>query len=187
MNLFVAIIPHGLPRISEIQTVLHDRFRQENFRFLRPEKLHVTFLFLGDHSEEECRRARDVFLSLEPPRVPSSDRTLRFNRIGPFPPGRRARVLALYDAGAPPSGIHEIRRRLAIGLESFRPDTRPFRPHLTLAYPRRQTSPVAVPPVEIPPVYREICELVLLVTRDEQGGSFYEALAAFPLCHSHCA
>lgn len=183
MNLFVAIFPGSDVYISERVSRGRDRFPKADYRYIASEKRHVTVLFLGDHDENDCQRARLIFSSLPGGLLEGSPPEIVFDRIGPFPPGRRSRVVALYGGSDPPSDLLEIRRLLMAGFATLRPDSRAFRPHLTVAYPRRGTRLRDVAPISIEPVRLVVREIALVATRNRENGSFYDVLAR---CHAKC-
>ncbi len=95
-------------------------------RATHPLDVHLTLRFLGPLTDDDlaaAERAADT-LNAEPV-------TVRIDRIGHF---ARARVLWCGPA-APGPGLIELAGRLekALGHQGFAPDTRPFRPHITLA------------------------------------------------------
>jgi len=99
-------------------------------RPVRPEQLHATLRFLGDTDEGlvgDIERAMRAAVDGVPPF------TVGLDGVGAFPSPRNARVVWLGMTGAEPLGrIAESLERSAIGM-GFRPEGRPFRPHLTCA------------------------------------------------------
>lgn len=189
MNLFVAIFPdrNETKDISTILTAHIHRFPEDRFRYIRPEKRHVTILFLGDFDQERCLRASERFSRW----ADTSQRTLQlrplvFDRIGTFPPGRRSGPLALTTSAQPDPSIVGVREELSLLLDEFSPDRRFFRPHLTVAYQRRKTPGLVVPKVSIAPITLCVSHLTLVATRPRQGASIYEILAAVPFGDTRC-
>lgn len=178
MNLFVAIFPDFAGPISETLSSVWTSDRVDRFRFVRPEKRHITVLFIGDHDEESCNRAREVFLSWQPPLSSPSELTIRHDRFGPFPPSRRSRVLAFYGTSEPPPALLLLHHQLTDLYAPFSPDRRRFRPHLTVAYPRGRTTLGEIQPVSVTPLELVARELSLVVTRTDARGSLYEIRAS---------
>ncbi len=135
MRLFIALDPSTGQRekLQELQMRLARSL--DGIRWVRPDGLHLTLKFLGDHDESmvplitaAMRRAAASANSFE----------LQFGGAGVFPSPRRARALW--------SGIHrgaaEV-KNLAARLErelapkGFPFENRPFRAHITLGRVRR--------------------------------------------------
>jgi 2'-5' RNA ligase len=145
----------------------------EGLRLIEPEHLHVTLCFLGWRDaaevqaiEEACNRASRSIAELE---------------LGPsiWLPPRRPRVLAveLLEAGGT---LASCQAALAGELECggfYRPEKRPFRPHVTVARVRRgQRAPArALPPP--PPLRFHAAAVTLFRSRLASTRARYEALA----------
>lgn len=100
-------------------------------RFVRAEHLHLTLVFIGEIVDE--RRAADI-IDIMRQDVSLSQFSLVFGGLGIFPPRRAPRVLWL---GTLDGAREAIELQAAIGARLARagvpPDSRPFRPHMTLA------------------------------------------------------
>ncbi len=102
-------------------------------RWVRPENVHLTLVFLGERGagavEALDRGLGPVFARFRP-------LELRPTVAGSFPPGRPARVLWLgLESG---DGLRELQSavaRIAAAVFGEEPESRPFHPHLTLARP----------------------------------------------------
>lgn len=109
-------------------------------RWVCPEALHVTLLFLGE-TPLQRRGALDEALGLacrgHAPCV------CRLGGVGVFPDARRPAVLwvGLDDHGALARLAGDLRQRVAAA--GFPSDDRPFTPHLTLGRVRRPSRPTA--------------------------------------------
>ncbi len=116
---------------------------RQGARWCRPEGLHLTLAFLGDCSEEALPRLGAVGDAVAGRREPF---ILRTAGLGGFPSFGAARVLWL---GLEPSPALEalaadLRTTLSAAREPF--DTKPFRPHLTLARFRAPVPADGFPP-----------------------------------------
>ena len=99
-------------------------------RVVAPGKWHFTLRFIGSVRAEERDRLANALSSIDP--GPAFH--VRFGKLGAFPNPRRARVLWV--------GITQGEKQLAqiarkvedvARMTGFPPETRPFRPHLTIA------------------------------------------------------
>lgn len=116
---------------------LIDQFAEtsDNFKWTRPDNLHITLNFLGELPEVElnsvCKVAERALAD-----APSFDLTL--HGVGAFPEVSRPRVVwAGIQTGA--EEMKAIQKRLSDGLEElgFPPERRQYRPHLTLGRIKR--------------------------------------------------
>ncbi len=114
-----------------------DRIR-EGFppaRWVRPANYHLTLVFLG---ELEASRVEALSAKLAPVFGAASRRDLLLDRAGWFPPRGAARVLWLGFEARP--ALDRLVARLARRCADFTgrdPETRPYRPHLTVARCRK--------------------------------------------------
>jgi 2'-5' RNA ligase len=182
MRLFLAIdLPEAL-RDEIAHRIEGLRNDLAGWRWLRPSSIHLTLRFLGEVGAEQ-----DASWRSEWRRVVSGRACVRFEvrGTGVFPGPRNARVLWL--------GIEEIGSSgrlaaLAAALEDaarglgLPPETRGFRPHLTIARAagrRRAAAPAADLDVGFP----EVTARSVVLFRSELGatGARYTALEEFPL------
>lgn len=111
------------------------------WRWIKPESIHLTLRFLGEvpqRIDDRCRRSwREVAAA-------ASRFRLRLDTIGSFPTRGRPRVLWV---GIDEVGSDGRLTTMAAAFEQaarengFEPESRPFRPHLTLARCRRSEHP----------------------------------------------
>ena len=145
-------------------------------RWVPPDNQHVTLKFLGATwprlTEWVTASVGDVAAANEPFRTHVSG-------LGAFPNDRRARVLwaGLDDPGS-------VFARLAATLDEvlareFKPEKRPFTPHLTVARFQPQVALGGLPPAESAPF--AVDSLVLYRSHLRRPAPVYEALATFPL------
>lgn len=151
-----------------------------DLRPVRPEALHVTLAFLGWQDEADAARIAGAAFApaaaLPRPRLAAS-------AVRAVPPrGPRLFALDLEDEAGAAAGLQAA---VSAALEServYRPERRPFWPHLTLARVRRGERRVA-PLAELPPPAEpfEAAELVLYRSTLQPQGAVYDPLARRPL------
>ena len=179
LRLFVAVdVPPDVREDLAVQVAkLHERVA--GGRWTPPENWHVTVAFLGrtwprllDWVREHVAAAA----SNSPPFATS------VQGIGAFPSWRRARVLwaGLADeAGAFAAAAGTVQTELA---KEFRPEERPFTPHLTIA---RLNPPAQVDRARVedlaPSRVFEVEEFVLYRSHLRRPAPVYEPLARFAL------
>jgi 2'-5' RNA ligase len=145
-----------------------------------PENLHVTLRFLGAVGPE---LVDEVASAVGAAAASTGPIVTRLDGLGAFPAPGRARVLW--------AGLDDRAGRmaaLALALDGalaprFRPEARPFRPHLTVARcdpPAR--LPAAFTSTRLEPVAFEVARAVLFESVSRGAGPpRYEPLAAHPL------
>lgn len=148
-------------------------------RFVRPEGLHVTLRFVGAIDREAVAPlAAAVGLEVSA----WSPFPLQLGALGLFPSARRPRVVSLgVEPEAPLAGLAAAVERGVVAA-GFAPESRSFRPHLTLARVRegRRIDP-AVLATKIEPLRFEAREVVLFESHPGEGGSIYTALERLEL------
>jgi 2'-5' RNA ligase len=149
---------------------------RRDVRPVRPEALHVTLVFLGWQDESAAERIADAaFGSLPAAPMPR----LTAAGVRPVPP-RNARLFALDldDEGGRAGALQEaISRALEAG-GWYRPEKRPFWPHMTLARVKRGERRVPPPPEQpAPPADPfEAGTLTLYRSTLRPQGAIYEPL-----------
>lgn len=167
--------------------ILQQRLEQVSggVRWTNPETLHLTLLFLGDvddrHLAQVCREVEMATRTIAP-------FTLHVAGLGAFPDLRRPKVLwAGVRQGS--DQLHALHHAIAARLIPaglYRPEERPYTPHLTLG---------RVPPhVSLPPLCRElhkraqweggstlIQEVVVFASQLERQGPVHTPLYRAPL------
>ena len=179
LRLFVAVeLPDAQKEaVEEAFRPWRDEFPQA--RWVPRENWHVTVKFLG----RTWPRLREWV----PERIEAAAGEVRPFRtalagVGSFPSRRRGRVLwaGLEDDGG---GWAHLARTLDEALiDEFPAETRPFRPHLTLA---RSDPPLSLPPpfaeTALATEEWEVDHLVLLRSHLRRPAARYEPLASFEL------
>lgn len=131
MRLFVAIdLPDRVrTAIAQAQQRLRAALGDAAPRWIKPEQLHLTLLFIGERDEVAAAGIVDVMG--EP--VPLAPFTFALGGIGVFPPHGAPRILwlGLVDGAREVSELHRlVAARLArVGVA---PEDRAFHPHLTI-------------------------------------------------------
>jgi 2'-5' RNA ligase len=188
LRIFCAVeLPDELrSRVAERARRLRTEFPDVRASWEKPEKLHITLKFLGDieHARVEALSgaAARAAASLEP-------FELTIDEPGSFPPHGQPRVLWL--------GIVDASGRLALmqrALEAecaavgFARESRPFKPHLTLARVRspQGARELAAAHRETPfgPQRFEVSGLVVMRSELGPGGSRYTPLSRHALQRS---
>lgn len=157
-RLFIALWPDGAVR--------HDLAAwRDGWRWPRPatpvrtERLHMTLHFIGDVEGERMPELAD---SLQ---LPFEGFPLKFERADLWPHG-----VAVLEPEAVPAPLAELHAELANVLErlALPVDTRPFRPHVTLA--RRAAG--ASPPSSGPAIVWKIDRYALMASTLGPGGGY---------------
>ena len=149
---------------------------RRDVRPVRPEALHVTLVFLGWQDESAAERiAETAFGSL--PAAPAP--RLAATGVRPVPP-RNARLFAL-DLDDEDGRATALQGAMSDALEAggwYRPEKRPFWPHMTLARVKRGERRVAPPPEEPPPPREPFDAGVITLYRStlRPQGALYEPL-----------
>lgn len=128
-RLFVALDVSDDVRV--ILTAL--RTELEGARWTQPEQLHGTLRFLGDTPEDRLADLNTALAAIETP----SPLDLRLAGLTAFPSRRSPRVLVARLA--PTDALMNLQQRIedAVQRLGFEAESRPFRPHVTLARLRR--------------------------------------------------
>lgn len=148
---------------------------RDELRPVAAASLHVTLCFLGWRSELEvpeiAETAFEACAGLDAPRLSARELT-------PVPP-RRPRLFALdlEDAGGRGAAVQSAASGALAAARFYKPESRPFWPHLTLARIKRGAH---AGPLEADPPPREpltASELTLYRSTLRPQGALYEALA----------
>jgi 2'-5' RNA ligase len=173
IRLFVAV---DLP--AEVRESLGawaaDRARElPALRLVAPESLHVTLAFLGWRAASDTGHVGRVALA----------GAAEVGELGVgeaiWLPARRPRVLAV-DLDDSDGRLGELQERVSEALAAeagYRPESRPFRPHVTVARVRRAERVRPAPLPDPPPTRFAPPALTLYRSRLSRAGAEYEALA----------
>lgn len=187
MRLFVALeVPEPVRR-EVARRVASVRDRLPSARWVDPDKIHLTMVFLGEVPEA---RLPGLTAALRQAFAPCPPLPLRLSGAGTFPPGRPARVAWLgLDAPDDLVSLQADVVRAAVAAVEHEPEDRPYRAHVTLA---RCPSPwrrdavdkfVAAFPGEIGQPW--VADRgVLMESKLSPKGARYRVVEAFPLAGS---
>jgi len=148
----------------------------------KPEQMHLTLAFLGEQPPEALERMYGAAMPCS--ELQAFDASL--TGVGAFPNPRRAHVLWLgISQGA--SELSALAERLCSGLRAagFELETRPFRPHLTVARVKRggeRDAERALSAATVAEVARfRVSRLLLMKSELSPKGARHEEVRAFPL------
>jgi len=146
-------------------------------RAVRPEALHVTLVFLGWQDEAAAERiAESAFGALLPAAAPR----LTATAVRAVPPrGTRLFALDLDDEGGRASALQGAMAGVLEAGGFYRPEKRPFWPHVTLARVKRGERRVPPLPDDPPPPGEPFDAGVVTLYRStlRPQGALYEPLA----------
>jgi 2'-5' RNA ligase len=150
---------------------------RDDLRPVAEPALHVTLAFLGYRAESEAAAIAEAIASV------SGDAPLLAAReVVPVPP-RRPRLFAL-DLDDPDGACGRLQQGVSDALEAgrfYKPEKRPFWPHVTLARVKRDRRADSLP-AEPPPLEPfTAAQLTLYRSILRPQGAQYEPLAATPL------
>ena len=180
MRLFLAIDLDEAARraLGAEQARLAQLVRGSPLKFVRPEQLHVTLVFLGEVAPD---RATAVRAAVEAP-LEGAPFEAVFDTLGTFPPRGAPRVLWIGATTGAAEMIalqqHLAARVTALGIEIER---RAFHPHLTLgrwreSHPRDRVAVVESPRLR-PGVRVFVDGVTLYQSRLSPAGAAYTSLA----------
>lgn len=160
---------------------LRRRFPRLRVGWERPEKLHLTLIFLGDTDEGKITEVENAVK-----RIADSVSAFHISigGTGVFPGKRDARILwiGVLDNGE----LNEIATKLETECRQlgFEPEKRKFNPHLTIARLREpklsKTLASSHAANEFEPVGFEVREIVIYESKLLLTGSVYTKIASFP-------
>jgi 2'-5' RNA ligase len=158
---------------------------ESGLSWTKPEQMHLTLAFLGEHPSESLER---MCAAAEPCcQIKAFDAVL--DQAGAFPNPRRAHILWLgISQGA--SELSALAERLYTGLRAagFELETRPFKPHLTVARVKRggeRDAERALKAAEVGEVARfHVGRLLLMKSELSAKGARHEEVRAFRLTDS---
>ena len=131
LRTFIAIQlpPEVRARVAQHVACLRQELPDVRASWIREDNLHLTLKFLGDVPVADISRVSDAVASATKS-APSFE--LTFSDCGTFPPHGRPSVLWI---GAQASGLQALHAAIEeeLAQAGFPRESRPFRPHLTIA------------------------------------------------------
>lgn len=167
-------------RLGELIETL--RRRIQSVRWVRPEGIHLTLRFLG-------YARRDVLDRLVPELRAGAENcragVATVSGLGMFPENGRARVIWI-GISVPPSvlRLQEACEHAAVAA-GFEPETRAFRPHLTLGRWKEPARRPSLPEVDLGPT--SLHTLVLYRSQPGRTGSVYTPIESIALAPPEAA
>ncbi len=137
---FIAIeLPADLKgMLQQVAQQLEQHVPAATVRWVRPAAMHLTLVFLGDTS---AAKLNSISQAIEAAAAPISPITFAAARLGCFPNTRQPRVVWV-GIDEPAGLLPALKAALDRELEplGFRPEKRPFSPHLTLGRVNKRAS-----------------------------------------------
>jgi 2'-5' RNA ligase len=174
-----------LERLGDLESRMQQDLPPKLVRWVRPEGIHLTLVFLGEIPVERVDRVAEALRQACAGHAPFS---VSIAGMGCFPNARRPRVVWV-GVGEPSGALARLQRDVEGALEplGFPPEGRRFSPHLTLGRVKgggRQALEALGTYVEQAKVHvgEMRVEAVHLMQSDLQpGGAVYSELAVVPL------
>ena len=189
-RLFIGTLlsPEQRRLLSDLKAELAPVFAQSwvncKLRFVKPEKLHITWLFIGD-----CQDGIETVISkiLASRLAGISPVSLQYEQLEIFGSKTRPRALVL-SSGTAQAEIQELGTLIRKNLGHFcqKKEDLSFRPHLTLArFPHGYRQATALKPeldlIKYLPLKQDIACVSLIESHYGTQKDSYERLADFPL------
>ena len=146
---------------------------RDDLRVVREEALHVTLAFLGYRPEKETAAIAEAMGS-----AATEAPLLTPGEVKPVPP-RRPRLFAL-DLEDPAAACIRLQQAVSDALEAgrfYKPEKRPFWPHVTLARVKRDRRAQPLPPDPPPLEPFRAPQLTLYRSTLRPQGAQYDPLA----------
>lgn len=147
---------------------------RDDLRPVAPEALHVTLVFLGYRPEKEIEAIAETAFEPLAGLAPAS---LTPTSVRPLPPhGPRLFALDLEDAGEACAGVQAAAEGALVAARFYKPEKRPFWPHMTLARVKRERRAGPLEPEGLPDAF-SAADVVLYRSHLSLKGARYEPLA----------
>ncbi|NDJ52061.1 MAG: RNA 2',3'-cyclic phosphodiesterase [Chloroflexi bacterium] len=191
-RLFIAFeLPeHILELMQAVQADLQKVMPRSAMRWVRPEGIHLTLVFLGDVGPDRIPTLTKTMAEVAARHHPMS---LGIEGLGVFPNLRRPSVLWLGVKGdlKPLAAAQDDLADELVPL-GFKKETRPYRPHLTVARIKREASRADQENVGKlvdranlrVDGHWQVRAMSLMRSQFEPGGSIYTQVAELPLAQS---
>ncbi|UCG27383.1 MAG: RNA 2',3'-cyclic phosphodiesterase [Bacteroidales bacterium] len=133
MRTFTALkIPAGNKLMETIFT-LQKQLREEKIKWVEPGNLHLTLFFLGETPESLIQT---ITSGLEKEAAKNLQMKIRLSGMGVFRDFRNPRVIWIGIEPEPALSVLQSRIDSLLTDLGFKPDNRPFNPHLTVGRPK---------------------------------------------------
>ena len=182
MRMFVAIELED-PALALRATARQAQALPPTFKFVKPEQLHLTLVFLGEVASPQSDR---IIAAMQQPIDDVHPFHMAFGGLGVFPPRGAPRVLWL-GVSEGELEVIALQRTVARRLEALgiQPEDRPFHPHLTIGR-WRQSRPSDRPSLEsdarqTSTAGMSVDRVTLFESRLSSEGPTHVALAHAPL------
>lgn len=145
MRLFSAVVPPEHVR-RDVHATLETAREGPRLRWTAPERLHLTIVFLADVPPADLRRVK---ASVDAAAAAVGPFDLDLHGLGAFPKPDRARVLFVDVAEGRDAlvALHQAQTE-ALRAAGVEVETRPLRPHLTIARPEHPPHAEAMAALE---------------------------------------
>ena len=117
--------------LTTLQFDLSRQFPDIEVKWVEPENLHLTLIFLGDVDSRELHAITKIMKTIGQDEPPFS---MSVQGLGAFPSQRRPKILwmGVDDGSETVSRLHESLSEPLIELGCYRAESRGYTPHLTL-------------------------------------------------------
>ncbi len=165
-RLFFALWPDRATR-KQLQAI-GQQITEPGVRIVKPANLHVTLSFLGNVTATDEKRLRDFCDDID-----SESFSLTFDRMTCWP---KPRILCLL--AEPVAGVLDLLDQINARVEmaGIALETRPYRPHITLA--RKVMNNLSVPFEKVTWSAQDFC---LVESVSDENGVEYHVLHRWPL------
>lgn len=154
-------------------------------RWVPIENLHLTLCFLGDTDPDRLPMLAE---SLDTAFADAPTLAMRLTAVGAFPNGQRARVVWVgIEADVDLVGLHaSVTAAARSAVPDFRPESRPFHPHVTLArcappWPRTAVTRLDAAGRDLPRLPFRVAEGTLFASELQSQGAVHTRVATFPM------
>ena len=175
MRLFVAADPPATAR-EELERYGRALVQAGGWRTVKAEALHLTLAFLGERPEAEVAAIADAVRAASRPVG-----EVALGRALMLPPrSPRVAAVAVVDLQQRLRGLQAALSEGLAAIGAYRPERRPYLPHVTVARRTRDARGQAAEPEWTSGWFR-LERVVLYRSRLSPRGASYEALAGFEL------
>jgi 2'-5' RNA ligase len=182
---------HLISELDRIQRELKRRLPDRAVRWVRPSSVHLTLFFIGDVLPDRVDPIKGALGVIAKHAAPF---TFFAEEVGVFPNPRRPRVLWVGVKQPERKPLTVLHGAVNEAMENlgFKPETRPYHPHLTLGRVRRRANGRDVQAIgEVMSKVRigrlaevSVEEVILFQSILKPTGAEYQRLATLPLSDS---